>query len=133
MYFIDYCLFYPGNIYIGCAHYGHNMTYIRAKKRKGKSGTLTYYYLVEGERTDGKVKQKIIKYLGTSPPIDDIEIEVETASQMSGYLFSDCPSSSIISGRLSELGISPPDGEFKEVSLVYSPPRKKLFIRLVFA
>ncbi len=37
------------------------MAYIRAKKKRRKN----YYYIVEGERDDnGKVKQKIIKYLG---------------------------------------------------------------------
>lgn len=45
-----------------CAHYGHNMAYIRAKKRRDK----TYYYLVEGRREGKKVKQKVIQYLGTS-------------------------------------------------------------------
>ncbi|MEA2036783.1 MAG: hypothetical protein U9O94_04705 [Nanoarchaeota archaeon] len=38
------------------------MAYVRTKKIKGK----TYYYVVEGKRDDeGKVKQKVIKYLGT--------------------------------------------------------------------
>ena len=38
------------------------MVYLRAKKIKGKN----YYYAVEGTRdNNGKVKQKVIKYLGT--------------------------------------------------------------------
>ena len=38
------------------------MAYIRTKKIKGKN----YYYIVEGKRNEeGKVKQKVIKYLGT--------------------------------------------------------------------
>jgi len=38
------------------------MVYIRGKKKRKK----VYYYVVEGERDKkGKVKQKIIKYLGT--------------------------------------------------------------------
>jgi hypothetical protein len=37
------------------------MVYLRAKKIKGK----TYYYAVEGSRDDdGKVKQRVVKYLG---------------------------------------------------------------------
>ena len=37
------------------------MAYIRNKKIKGK----TYYYVVEGKLDEnGKVKQKVIKYLG---------------------------------------------------------------------
>ena len=38
------------------------MVYIRKKKIKGKS----YYYAVEGRYDDkGKVKQKVIRYLGS--------------------------------------------------------------------
>lgn len=42
------------------------MVYIRAKKKRRKN----YYYVVEGERDEeGKVKQKILYYLG---PIENI-------------------------------------------------------------
>ncbi len=37
------------------------MAYIRNKKNKGK----TYYYIVQTKREKNKVKQKVIKYLGT--------------------------------------------------------------------
>ena len=38
------------------------MAYIRSKKKRRKN----YYYVVEGVREEqGKVKQKIIRYLGT--------------------------------------------------------------------
>jgi len=42
-----------------------NMAYIRNKKVKGK----TYYYVVEGKLVNGKVKQKVLLYLGN---IDNI-------------------------------------------------------------
>lgn len=41
------------------------MVYIRSKKIKGK----TYYYIVEGKLVNGKVKQKVIRYIGN---IDNI-------------------------------------------------------------
>ena len=42
------------------------MVYIRSKKHKGK----TYYYVVEGKKDkEGKVKQKVLLYLGN---IDNI-------------------------------------------------------------
>jgi hypothetical protein len=42
------------------------MAYVRSKKIKGK----TYYYIVEGKLdNEGKVKQKVLMYLGT---IDNI-------------------------------------------------------------
>lgn len=38
------------------------MVYLRTKRVKGK----IYYYIVEGKRDkNGKVKQKVLKYLGT--------------------------------------------------------------------
>ena len=43
-----------------------NMAYIRNKKIKGK----TYYYIVEGKLDKrGKVKQKVILYLGNTENI----------------------------------------------------------------
>lgn len=42
------------------------MVYLRPKKIKGK----TYYYIVEGKRDkEGKVKQKVLLYLGTAENI----------------------------------------------------------------
>lgn len=42
------------------------MVFIRTKK----IGNKNYYYLVEGKRDDlGKVKQKVIKYLGSAESI----------------------------------------------------------------
>ena len=38
------------------------MAFIRTKKINGK----TYYYLVESIRVDGKIKQKVVKYIGKS-------------------------------------------------------------------
>ena len=55
------------NIYI------MNMTYIRSKKIKGQ----TYYYVVEGKLFRGKVKQKVVKYLGNVYHILDVFTEYE--------------------------------------------------------
>lgn len=45
------------------------MTYIRSKKIKGK----TYYYVVEGKLDRrGKVKQKVILYLGNIDKIIEV-------------------------------------------------------------
>jgi len=45
------------------------MVYIRSKKVKGK----TYYYLVEGKIDKrGKVKQKVIMYLGNAKHILEV-------------------------------------------------------------
>ena len=45
------------------------MVYIRSKKVKGN----TYYYLVEGKLDKrGKVKQKVILYLGNAKHVKDV-------------------------------------------------------------
>jgi hypothetical protein len=40
------------------------MAYVRVKRR----GQRVYYYLVESKREGDKVRQRIIRYLGTKPP-----------------------------------------------------------------
>ena len=40
------------------------MAFVRTKRQ----GDRTYYYLVESKREGKKVRQKVIKYLGTEPP-----------------------------------------------------------------
>jgi len=40
------------------------MSFIRAKRIRNN----TYYYLVKNKREGKKVRQKVIKYLGTEPP-----------------------------------------------------------------
>ena len=47
------------------------MTFVRTKRQ----GDRIYYYLVENKRDGKKVKQKVIKYLGTEPPTKE---QIET-------------------------------------------------------
>jgi len=42
---------------------GGNMAYVRTKRR----GQRLYYYLVESKREGDKVRQRVIRYLGTKP------------------------------------------------------------------
>lgn len=44
-----------------------HMPYLRSKKfkRKKDDKERTYFYIVEGKKVNGKVKQKVIRYLGT--------------------------------------------------------------------
>ena len=46
------------------------MAFVRKKKVKGRS----YYYLVENARIRGKVRQKVIKYLGHGTPDEVIRV-----------------------------------------------------------
>lgn len=53
------------------------MAFIRAKRIRNN----TYYYLVENRWESGKVRQKVIKYLGSEPPtgkrLEEIQKMVE--------------------------------------------------------
>jgi len=49
---------------IGADHYRRQMAFIRERRR----GNRTYYYLVENRREGKKVRQKVLKYLGTKAP-----------------------------------------------------------------
>ena len=40
------------------------MAFVRTKRK----GNRTYYYLVESKREGKKVRQKVVKYLGTQMP-----------------------------------------------------------------
>jgi len=48
-----------------------SMAFVRTKRQ----GNRIYYYLVENKREGKKVRQKVIKYLGTEPPTKE---QIET-------------------------------------------------------
>ena len=43
------------------------MAYVKKKRLKGRD----YYYLVESYRSEGKVKTRTLKYLGTTPEVPE--------------------------------------------------------------
>jgi len=47
------------------------VAFVRTKRQ----GNRIYYYLVESKREGKKVRQKVIKYLGTKPPTKE---QIET-------------------------------------------------------
>ena len=49
------------------------MAFVRAKRQ----GNRTYYYLVESRREGNKVRQKVIKYLGSEMPTKE-QVEAMT-------------------------------------------------------
>jgi hypothetical protein len=53
---------------INNGHYNIYMSFVRSKKR----GNKIYYYLVESYRVDNKVRQRVIKYIGTTNRIKEL-------------------------------------------------------------
>jgi len=100
------------------------MTYKRAKKR----GSRTYYYLVEGKRINGKVQQKVLKYLGTSPNLHELQLDPKTAGDVAQRLMTGKSTDEVKKG-LNMLGLSV-TGRIKKVSLVYNPPLKMLTLHV---
>jgi hypothetical protein len=57
--------------YLNGSAYRKVMVFLRAKKfkRKKDNKERTYFYLVEAKRKEGKVQQKVLRYLGTAETI----------------------------------------------------------------
>ena len=101
------------------------MAFVRAiKKPYG-----TYYALVENKRVDGKVVQKVLKYLGTSPNLRELQLDPESAGVIAQTLMSGSATTAEVKKVLKEIGM-PVKGRLKKVSLIYNPPLKKLTLRV---
>jgi len=101
------------------------MAYVRAKKR----GDKTYYYLVEGRREGDRVRQRVLKYLGTSPYVREVPVDPSLAGPLAQALMSGDLSSPDVRKVLKKLGIQV-TGRIRKVSLTYKPPLRKITLRV---
>ncbi len=102
------------------------MAFTRKKTYKRKDGeTSTYYYRVENKWVDGQSRQKVLKYMGSSPDKREIPVDPSTAGELAKLLFSQEPSPERIAEILAMLEIHVTE-EVSKVSLVYDPPLGKL-------
>ena len=109
---------------------GHNMAYVRAKKR----GDTTYYYLVEGRRENGKVKQKVLKYLGTNPKVVKVNLDKAKTKALAETVFlEDIKTSDELKTRLDQVGIPYPESDIVEMNLSHKIGKKKFNLFLYFA
>lgn len=110
--------------------YGHNMAYVRSKKRKGK----TYYYLVEGKRVNGRVKQKVLKYLGTSPEMVKVKLDKAQVKTFAETVFvEDISTSDELKTCLDQIGIPYPERDIVEMNLSHKIGGEKFSLFLYFA
>lgn len=99
------------------------MSFIRCKKR----GDKKYYYEVENKWVRGKVRQKVIRYLGTSPLGQRREVNDFEAHLIAETILKHTPSREGVLEVLKSLGISIPEefkGELKRVALEYDLVKK---------
>ena len=111
-------------------HFDHYMAFIRGRKRKTKSGVRIYYYLVENQRVDGKVRQKVLKYLGTNPNKMTVDLTSEQATAILGNSILSEATSDELKGNLWEMGIRVPEGPIEKVVLSIDI-QKKLYSLLL--
>jgi hypothetical protein len=105
------------------------MTYIRSIKREMKDGTeRKYYYRVEGYREGGKIKQRVVEYLGVNPNRLVVNVDQETAAMVASIILR-YPSITDAGKMLRNAGI-PFRGKPSTVSLKYKPPLKRLILRI---
>jgi hypothetical protein len=91
------------------------MAFIRAQKRKTKSGIRTYYYLVENKWENGKVKQKVLKYIGTN---------VEQCTAILGSSILSTATAAELKRKFQEIGICVPKGEIEKLILSFDVQKK---------
>ena len=107
------------------------MSFIRSKPRKLASGEIrNYYYEVENYWQNGKVKQRILKYLGKSPFQTEFDLDPKLGVQVAHVLSERDQSSDKLRRHFEKLGIPLPPGELKEARLIFKPPLRKLVIRI---
>ena len=106
------------------------MSFVRKKSRRAADGrVLDYFYLVENVWEKGRVRQKVVKYLGTSPNIQERSLDPSVAGALAQAMMAGAASTDEVKKVLKQLGI-PVTGRLKQVSLVYKPPLRKLTLRV---
>lgn len=101
------------------------MAFTRGITRKLKDGTeRTYYYRVEGFREGGKVRQRMVEYLGTNPNRRTFPLDPALAARVALALLEGKPSPAVVWDRLKGLGLELP-GRPQQVSLTYNPPLRR--------
>jgi mannitol-specific phosphotransferase system IIBC component len=107
------------------------MAFIRAQKRKTKKGVRTYYYLVENKRENGKVKQKVLKYLGTNPNKISVDLTVEQCTAILGSSILSTATAEELKRKLHEIGICVLDGAIEKIFFGLDVPQKTCSLVLI--
>jgi hypothetical protein len=106
------------------------MSFVRPYKRTLKDGTeRTYFARVENVWENGKVRQHVVEYLGTSPARREIRLDPALAARVALALIEGQPNAVETATRLRGLGLDLP-GRPKQFSLTYAPPLRRYALRV---
>ncbi|MGI0055487.1 MAG: hypothetical protein ACREDE_03640 [Thermoplasmata archaeon] len=106
------------------------MSFVRLHKRILKDGTTrTYFARVENVWENGRVRQHVIEYLGTSPAKREIRLDPALAANVALALIEGKPTAAVAAERLRNLGLDLP-GRPKQFSLTYNPPLRRYTLRV---
>jgi hypothetical protein len=106
------------------------MSFVRPYKRTLKDGTTrTYYARVENVWENGRVRQHVLEYLGTSPATREIRLDPALAARVALALIEGQPTAAVAAERLRGLGLDLP-GRPRQFSLTYTPPLRRYALRV---
>ena len=105
------------------------MSYLRAKKRTLKDGTVrSYWCRVEGVREGGKVHQKVVEYLGVNPNVRTFPLDEALARKIAPIVATSAPPT-VIMNLLKDQGFEVPFRP-RQVDLRNNPPLRLLTLRI---
>jgi hypothetical protein len=109
-----------GSLGVGPSVGTATISYLRSKSRLLKDGqTQTYRYRVEGVREKGKVRQKVVQYLGTNPHVRTIPLDPALTARVALALIEGQPTATRAAER--RRGLDPP-GHPRQFALTCIPP-----------
>lgn len=107
------------------------MSFIRHKIKTLASGEKRKYYsLVENYWENGKVKQRVLKYMGTFPFQTKFDVEPNVAIELAKILSNTNTSIEYLKEKLEDFGIHLPPCEIKDVDLIFSPGQRKPVVHI---
>ncbi len=106
------------------------MSFVRSYKRTLRDGsTRSYYARVENVWEDGRVRQHVLEYLGTSPATRAIALDPAMAARVALALIEGQPTAAEAAEKIRNLGLDLP-GHPRQFSLTYNPPLRRYALRV---
>ncbi|MDE1822475.1 MAG: hypothetical protein KGI98_16675 [Euryarchaeota archaeon] len=105
------------------------MSYVRAFKKTLADGSVQAYYArVESYREDGKVRQRVLEYLGSNPQRRQFPLDPPLARKVAAVVAEPLSPTDAM-GKLKDLGFDVPFRP-RQLMLLNNPPLRRLALRV---